>query len=85
MILPICERLNPHEFTIRELAEKVIAMTGSRSELTFEPLPADDPMQRQPDISVAKEMLDWEPAVPLGEGLKRTIGYFRNLLKADQA
>ncbi len=75
---------NPVAFTIRELAEKVIAMTGSRSELTFEPLPADDPKQRQPDISVAREMLDWQPAVPLDEGLKRTIGYFRDLLKADQ-
>ena len=75
---------NPHEFTIRELSEKVIAMTGSRSELTFEPLPADDPKQRQPDISIAREILDWEPAVPLDEGLKRTIGYFRNLLEADQ-
>ena len=75
---------NPVAFTIRELAEKVIAMTGARSQLTFEPLPADDPMQRQPDISVAREMLDWEPAVPLDEGLKRTIDYFRNLLQADQ-
>ncbi len=76
---------NPHEFTIRELAEKVIAMTGSRSQVTFEPLPADDPKQRQPDISVAREMLDWQPTIPLDEGLKRTIGYFRNLLKEDQA
>jgi UDP-glucuronate decarboxylase len=75
---------NPHAFTIRELAEKVIAMTDSRSQLTFEPLPTDDPMQRQPDISVAREMLDWEPAVPLDEGLKRTIGYFRDLLQGDQ-
>ncbi len=74
---------NPVAFTIRELAEKVIAMTGARSQLTFEPLPTDDPMQRQPDISVAKEVLDWEPTVHLDEGLKRTIGYFRNLLRAD--
>jgi UDP-glucuronate decarboxylase len=74
---------NPHEFTIRELAEKVIAMTGSRSQLTFAPLPADDPMQRQPDISVAREVLGWQPAVALDEGLERTIGYFRNLLQAD--
>jgi UDP-glucuronate decarboxylase len=75
---------NPREFTIRELAEKVIAMTGSRSQLTFEPLPADDPVQRQPDISVARKVLDWEPAVALDEGLERTIGYFRNLLQSEQ-
>jgi UDP-glucuronate decarboxylase len=72
---------NPREFTIRELAENVIAMTGSRSQLTFEPLPADDPRQRQPDISAAKEVLDWEPAIALDEGLKHTIEYFRNLLE----
>jgi UDP-glucuronate decarboxylase len=75
---------NPHEFTIRELAQKVISMTGSRSELTFAPLPADDPMQRNPDIALAKAILDWEPAVPLDEGMERTIGYFRNLLKERQ-
>ena len=74
---------NPREFTIRELAEKVIALTGSRSQLTFAPLPIDDPTQRRPDILIAREMLDWEPAVALDEGLKRTIGYFRNLLRAD--
>ncbi|MCH8169047.1 MAG: SDR family oxidoreductase [Proteobacteria bacterium] len=74
---------NPREFTIRELAEKVIALTGSRSRLIFAPLPIDDPTQRRPDILIAREMLDWEPAVALDEGLKRTIGYFRNLLRAD--
>ncbi|MEP5764877.1 MAG: UDP-glucuronic acid decarboxylase family protein [Halieaceae bacterium] len=71
---------NPGEFTIRELAEKVIAMTGSKSELVFEPLPEDDPMQRQPDITRAKATLDWEPAVALDEGLAKTIDYFRSRL-----
>jgi UDP-glucuronate decarboxylase len=73
---------NPGEFTIRELAEKVIALTGSASELVFEELPEDDPMQRQPDISRAKKQLGWEPAVPLEQGLERTIAYFREALSA---
>jgi UDP-glucuronate decarboxylase len=68
---------NPNEFTIRELATRVIELTGSKSELVQNPLPADDPRQRQPDITKAKQVLGWEPAVPLGEGLKRTIEYFR--------
>ena len=68
---------NPEEFTILELARKVIANTGSRSEIVFKPLPSDDPMQRQPDISLAKQMLQWEPVVALDEGLRRTISYFR--------
>jgi len=68
---------NPQEFTILELARKVIANTGSRSEIVFKPLPSDDPMQRQPDISLAKQMLQWEPVVALNEGLRRTISYFR--------
>jgi len=68
---------NPQEFTILELARKVIASTGSRSEIVFKPLPSDDPVQRQPDISLAKQMLQWEPAVALNEGLRRTISYFR--------
>jgi UDP-glucuronate decarboxylase len=76
---------NPHEFTIRELAEKVVAMIGSRSPLTFAPLPADDPVQRSPDIALARAALSWEPAIRLDEGMKRTIGYFRDLLKANQA
>ncbi len=71
---------NPGEFTIRELAEKTIANTGSRSELTQLPLPTDDPRQRQPDITKAKELLGWEPSVSLDTGLKRTIEYFRHLL-----
>ena len=67
---------NPEEFTILELARKVIANTGSKSEIVFEPLPSDDPVQRQPDISLAKQMLQWEPVVALNEGLRRTISYF---------
>ena len=71
---------NPVEFTIRELAEEVIALTGSASKLVFRPLPVDDPMQRQPDITLARERLGWEPAVPLRDGLRRTIAYFDALL-----
>ena len=68
---------NPEEFTILELARKVIANTGSKSEIVFKPLPSDDPVQRQPDITLAKQMLQWEPVVALNEGLRRTISYFR--------
>jgi UDP-glucuronate decarboxylase len=68
---------NPNEFTIRELATKVIEMTGARSELVEEPLPADDPKQRQPDISLAKQVLGWEPTIALEQGLERTVEYFR--------
>jgi UDP-glucuronate decarboxylase len=71
---------NPGEFTIRELAEKVIALTGSRSELVHRPLPENDPTQRQPDITRAKAMLGWEPTIALEQGLKKTIGYFDALL-----
>lgn len=71
---------NPGEFTILELAEKVIRMTGSKSKLEFHPLPQDDPQQRQPDISLAKEKLDWEPTVDLESGLEQTIRYFRDTL-----
>ena len=71
---------NPGEFTIRELAEKTIALTGSKSELVQLPLPADDPKQRQPDITQAKTVLDWEPRIALDEGLERTIEYFRKRL-----
>ncbi|MBF0094849.1 MAG: SDR family oxidoreductase [Alphaproteobacteria bacterium] len=69
---------NPGEFTIRELALKVIEMTGSTSELVEKPLPADDPRQRRPDISLAKRLLDWAPTIPLDVGLERTIRYFRD-------
>ena len=72
---------NPGEFTIRELAEKVIQLTGSKSKLVFKPLPQDDPRQRKPDITLAKKVLGWEPKVPLEEGLKKTIEYFDKLLK----
>jgi UDP-glucuronate decarboxylase len=72
---------NPGEFTIRELAEKVIALTGSRSRLESRPLPADDPTQRQPDIRLAREKLGWAPSVALEQGLTRTIAYFDALLR----
>ncbi len=71
---------NPGEFTIRELAEKTLAMVGSKSSLINEPLPEDDPRQRQPDISLAKEKLGWEPVIKLDEGLAKTIEYFKSVL-----
>jgi UDP-glucuronate decarboxylase len=70
---------NPVEFTIRQLAETVIDMTGARSALVELPLPSDDPMQRKPDISLAREELDWEPGQDLRQGLEKTISYFRQL------
>ena len=76
---------NPGEFTVRELAQQVLEMTGSASELKFLPLPEDDPKVRRPDISVAQEVLGWAPKVPLTEGLERTIPYFRELVEADGA
>jgi UDP-glucuronate decarboxylase len=69
---------NPGEFTMLELAEKVIKLTGTKSKIVFEPLPSDDPKQRKPDITLAKEKLNWEPKIPLEEGLIKTIKYFRN-------
>lgn len=71
---------NPGEFTMLELAEKVIRMTNTKSKIVFQPLPADDPMQRRPDISLAKEVLGWEPKINLDEGLARTIDYFRSVV-----
>jgi UDP-glucuronate decarboxylase len=71
---------NPGEFTMLELAEKVLKLTGSKSKLTHEPLPADDPQQRCPDIARAKKLLKWSPQVPLEEGLKKTIPYYRQVL-----
>ena len=68
---------NPGEFTIRELATKVIKLTGSKSQIIQHPLPADDPKQRRPDISLAQKVLGWQPTVPLEDGLRRTIDYFR--------
>ncbi len=73
---------NPGEFTIKELAEKIIDLTGSSSKLDYQPLPSDDPIQRQPDISLAREKLGWEPNIQLEEGLKKTIPYFAALLKS---
>jgi len=71
---------NPDEFSIKELAEKVIEITGSKSKITFEPLPTDDPTQRKPNISKAKELLKWEPKIKLEEGLVKTIEYFKKTL-----
>jgi UDP-glucuronate decarboxylase len=76
---------NPVEFTIRELAELVVKKTNSRSPLNFHPLPQDDPKQRQPDISLAKDVLNWTPLVPLDAGLSRTIEYFQSLIAPDRA
>lgn len=74
---------NPGEFTIKELAESVIRMTRSKSVLDYRPLPADDPTRRQPDISLAREKLGWEPKVPLAEGLVKTVEYFADVLRRD--
>lgn len=71
---------NPKEFSILELAEKVIDMTGSKSAIVFKPLPHDDPKQRQPDIALAKEKLNWQPNIELNEGLRKTIDYFEQII-----
>ena len=73
---------NPNEFNIIELANKVIELTFSRSEIIFEPLPQDDPKQRQPDINLAKDLLGWQPSVELSDGLSTTINYFQSIIKA---
>jgi UDP-glucuronate decarboxylase len=73
---------NPAETTILQFAEKIIDLTGSRSRVVFKPLPADDPKQRQPDITLAKEMLKWEPKVKVEDGLRQTIDYFHSILSA---
>jgi len=75
---------NPVEFTIRQLAEQVIELTGSSSKIVFHPLPQDDPRQRRPDISLAKDLLAWEPKVRLRDGLKKTIAYFDGLLREEK-
>jgi UDP-glucuronate decarboxylase len=75
---------NPTENTMLELAEKIIALTGSRSELKFHPLPTDDPRQRRPDISKATTTLKWAPRIALDEGLRRTIAYFEGVLSRRQ-
>ena len=74
---------NPGEFTILGLAEQVLEKTQSKSKITFHPLPGDDPLQRQPDIALAKEALDWEPTIALDEGLQKTIKYFKEELNSD--
>jgi UDP-glucuronate decarboxylase len=71
----------PQEFTIRQLAETLIRMTGSASPIIFRPLPQDDPIQRRPDITLAREKLGWEPRIPLSEGLEKTISYFRTVIR----
>jgi UDP-glucuronate decarboxylase len=71
---------NPGEYTMLELAEKVVALVGGKSKVVFAPLPEDDPKQRQPDITLAKKMFGWSPKVPLEDGLKETIAYFRKLV-----
>ena len=72
---------NPGEFTIKELAEKIIDLTNSRSSLEYRPLPSDDPVQRCPDITLAQKALQWQPTVALEDGLKKTIPYFESLIK----
>lgn len=74
---------NPDEFTIRQLADLVLEQTGSKSKLVYRPLPTDDPTRRKPDITLAKQRLGWSPKVPLAEGLKRTIAWFRSIDPAD--
>jgi UDP-glucuronate decarboxylase len=76
---------NPAEMTVKALAERVIALTGSRSKIEYRLLPQDDPKQRQPDIARAKETLGWAPTTPLEEGLAKTVAYFDQLLKSGEA
>ena len=74
---------NPAEITIKQAAEEIIALTGSRSRLEYRPLPEDEPRQRCPDIARARELLNWRPRVPLKAGLERTIAYFEGLLAGE--
>jgi nucleoside-diphosphate-sugar epimerase len=76
---------NPHEFTVRQLAELVLRLTRSKSTLVERPLPVDDPQVRQPDISRAKKTIGWEPKIPLEDGLRRTIEYFRQVVARERA
>ena len=73
---------NPGEFTILELAKQVLEKTESESQITFHPLPGDDPLQRQPDIALAEKVLDWKPTIALDEGLEKTINYFKEELNS---
>ncbi len=75
---------NPTEFTILDLAEKTIRLTGSKSKIIFKPLPQDDPLQRRPDITLAREKLQWEPTIDVEKGLNKTIEYFRSILELTQ-
>ena len=75
---------NPGEFTIKQLAERIITMTGSRSEIIYKPLPSDDPVRRRPDISLAQKKLNWQPMVNLEQGLAKTIAYFEDYLKHNK-
>ena len=74
---------NPDEYTIKELAEIMIELVGSKSQLVYQPLPADDPTRRQPDITLARKHLDWEPTIPLRDGLQKTIEWFRTINPED--
>ncbi|MEO1366683.1 MAG: SDR family NAD-dependent epimerase/dehydratase, partial [Acidobacteriota bacterium] len=74
---------NPHEMTIHQFAERILALTGSTSEIIYKDLPVDDPKTRQPDITMARRHLDWQPEVPLDEGLRATVDYFRGVLEAE--
>lgn len=74
---------NPHELSVREFAETIIRLTGSASPIVFQPLPVDDPKVRQPDVSAARQILEWEPNVSLEDGLRKTIAYFREKLEVD--
>jgi len=76
---------NPHEMTILHFAERILELTGSRSEIAFRPLPEDDPKTRQPDITKARAVLGWEPSVALDDGLRATIAYFRELVATPAA
>ncbi|EKD99461.1 MAG: hypothetical protein ACD_22C00253G0003 [uncultured bacterium] len=71
---------NPHEISLMELVKNIVSLTNSKSEVVYKPLPKDDPKQRKPDISLAKKQLDWEPIVPLEEGLKKTVAYFKTVI-----
>ena len=74
---------NPNEITIKEFAEEIIKLTGTHQKIVYKPLPKDDPMQRQPDISKAREILGWEPKVGREEGMQKTFEFFKKLSKAD--